>query len=112
MNVETSYSGSTAVAVVDGRIDSANAKDFDEELSAIIDRGVSSLVVDCGGLNYVSSAGLRVLLIAIRKTNEAGGSLALCSVPDHIREVLEVSGFVRLTKVFATADEARASFAK
>ena len=39
MNVETSYSGSTAVAVVDGRIDSANAKDFDEELSAIIDRG-------------------------------------------------------------------------
>ena len=57
MNVETSYSGSTAVAVVDGRIDSANAKDFDEELSAIIDRGVSSLVVDCGGLNYISSAG-------------------------------------------------------
>jgi anti-anti-sigma factor len=112
MNVETSYSGSTAVAVVDGRIDSANAKDFDEELSAIIDRGVSGLVVDCGGLNYVSSAGLRVLLITIRKTNEAGGGLALCSVPDHIREVLEVSGFVRLTKVFATADEARASFAK
>jgi anti-anti-sigma factor len=112
MNVETSYSGSTAVAVVDGRIDSANAKDFDEELSAIIDRGVSGLVVDCGGLNYVSSAGLRVLLIAIRKTNKAGGGLALCSVPDHIREVLEVSGFVRLTKVFATADEARASFAE
>ena len=112
MNVETSYSGSTAVAVVDGRIDSANAKDFDEELSAIIDRGVSGLVVDCGGLNYVSSAGLRVLLIAIRKTNKAGGGLALCSVPDHIREVLEVSGFVRLTKVFATADEARASFSK
>ena len=77
MNVETSYSGSTAVAVVDGRIDSANAKDFDEELSAVIDRGVSSLVVDCGGLNYISSAGLRVLLIAIRKTNEAGGGLAL-----------------------------------
>ncbi len=110
MKVETSYSGSTAVAVVDGRVDSANAKDFDEELSAIINRGVSSLVVDCGGLNYISSAGLRVLLIAIRKTNEAGGGLALCAVPDHIREVLEVSGFVRLTKVFATADEARASF--
>ena len=110
MNVETSYSGSTAVAVVDGRVDSANAKDFDEELSAIIDRGVSSLVVDCGGLNYISSAGLRVLLIAIRTTNEAGGGLALCAVPDHIREVLEVSGFVRLTKVFATADEAQASF--
>ena len=110
MNVETSYSGSTAVAVVSGRVDSANAKDFNEELSAIIDRGVSSLVVDCGGLNYISSAGLRVLLIAIRKTKEAGGGLVLCAVSDHIREVLEVSGFVRLTKVFETAEEAQASF--
>ncbi len=106
MKLETSYSGATAVAVLEGRVDSANAKEFDEQLGAVIDQGASNLVVDCGGLNYISSAGLRVLLIAIRKTNEAGGGLALCAVPDHIREVLEVSGFVRLTKVFATADEA------
>ncbi|MCE2398360.1 MAG: STAS domain-containing protein [Gemmatimonadetes bacterium] len=112
MKVETSYAGSIAVAEVDGRIDSANAKEFDEELSAIIGKGVSSLVIDCGGLSYISSAGLRVLLIAIRRTNEAGGGLALCAVPDHVREVLEVSGFVRLTKVFATADEAKESFAQ
>ena len=88
MKVETSYAGSIAVAEVDGRIDSANAKEFDEELSAIIGKGVSSLVIDCGGLSYISSAGLRVLLIAIRRTNEAGGGLALCAVPDHVREVL------------------------
>ena len=111
MNVETSFSGATAVATVSGRVDSANAKDFDQALSGIIDKGVTGLVVDCGGLKYMSSAGLRVLLIAIRKTNAAGGGLALCQVPDHIREVLEVSGFVRLTKVFDTAEEAQASFA-
>ncbi len=110
MNVETSVSGTTAVATVSGRVDSANAKDFDQALRAIIDQGVSGLVVDCGGLKYMSSAGLRVLLIAIRKTNAAGGGLALCRVPDHIREVLEVSGFVRLTKVFDTPEDAQASF--
>ena len=110
MKVETSYAGSTAVAAVEGRIDSANAKDFSEELSAIMGKGVSSLVIDCGGLSYISSAGLRVLLIAIRRTNEAGGGLALCAVPDHVREVLEVSGFVRLTKVFLSAEEAKESF--
>ena len=58
MNVETSYSGTTAVATVSGRVDSANAKDFDQELRSIIDKGVSGLVVDCSGLKYMSSAGL------------------------------------------------------
>ena len=102
MNVETSHTGSTAVAAVSGRVDSANAKEFEEELSAIIDKGATGLVVDCGELNYISSAGLRVFLIAIRKTSAAGGGLALCRVPDHINEVLEISGFSRLAKVFDT----------
>ena len=111
MNVETSQTGSTAVAAVSGRVDSANAKEFEEELSAIIDKGATGLVVDCGELNYISSAGLRVFLIAIRKTSAAGGGLALCRVPDHINEVLEISGFSRLAKVFDTVEEARDSFA-
>ncbi|MCY3736776.1 MAG: STAS domain-containing protein [Gemmatimonadaceae bacterium] len=110
MNVETSQTGSTAVAAVSGRVDSANAKEFEEELSAIIDKGATGLVVDCGELNYISSAGLRVFLIAIRKTSAAGGGLALCRVPDHINEVLEISGFSRLAKVFETVEEARDSF--
>ena len=110
MNVETSHTGSTAVAAVSGRVDSANAKEFEEELSAIIDKEATGLVVDCGELNYISSAGLRVFLIAIRKTSAAGGGLALCRVPDHINEVLEISGFSRLAKVFDTVEEARDSF--
>jgi anti-anti-sigma factor len=110
MNVETSHTGTTAVAAVSGRVDSANAKEFEEELSAIIDKGSTGLVVDCGELNYISSAGLRVFLIAIRKTSAAGGGLALCRVPDHIQEVLEISGFSRLAKVFDTVEEARDSF--
>ena len=110
MNVETSHTGSTAVAAVSGRVDSANAKEVEEELSAIIDKGATGLVVDCGELNYISSAGLRVFLIAIRKTSAAGGGLALCRVPDHINEVLEISGFSRLAKVFDTVEEARDSF--
>ena len=109
MNVETTYSGTSAMAAVNGRIDSATAAAFNEELNGILAKGVSQLVLDCDGLQYMSSAGLRVLLIAIRKTNAAGGGLALCRVSEHIREVLEVSGFVRLAKVFDTPDEAQAS---
>ena len=52
MNVDTSYTGTTAVAAVSGRVDSANAKSFEEDLSAVIDQGATGLVVDCGELNY------------------------------------------------------------
>lgn len=111
MNVTTTQSENAAVAAVSGRVDSANAKDFDQQLTDIIEAGASRLVVDCGDLTYISSAGLRALLVAIKKTNAAGGGVAMCRVPAHIKEVLDVSGFTRLTKVFDTADEAQASLA-
>lgn len=110
MKVTTSASGTATVAAVEGRVDSANAKDLDQELGAIIDGGGTRLVVDCSGLRYISSAGLRALLVAIKRTNKAGGGVAMCQVPDHIREVLEVSGFTRLTSVFGTVEEAAGSF--
>ena len=112
MNVTTSQTGSTAVAAVSGRVDSANAKDFDQELATAIDRGATGLVVDCLALAYISSAGLRALLVAIKKTNAAGGGVAMCRVPAHIREVLEVSGFTRLTSVYDSVEEAMASFSR
>ncbi len=110
MNVTTKYAGSTAVVAVNGRIDSANAKDFDQKLSEVIDRGGSRLVIDCGDLTYISSAGLRAILLAIKRTNAAGGGMAMCRTPDHIREVLEVSGFTRLIQVYETVEDAEAGF--
>ena len=110
MNIETTHDGDTATATLSGRVDSSNAKDFERELSGIIDGGAKNLVLDCGELRYISSAGLRALLIAIRKANQAGGGLALGQVPANILEVLEVSGFVRLTKVFDTVEQAKGSF--
>lgn len=111
MKVTTTWdSDNTAVAAVSGRVDSANAKDLDQELGSVIDQGASRLVVDCADLSYISSAGLRALLVAIKKTNAAGGGVAMCQVPPHIREVLEVSGFTRLTKVFDDEAKAKASF--
>jgi len=108
MKVETSVFGSTAVATVTGRVDSATAKDFGQALRAIVDQGVNALVIDCSGLKYMNSAGLHVLLVTIRKTDAEGVGFALCRVPDHILELLEVSGFVRVIRVYDTLDDARA----
>ncbi|MCE2422554.1 MAG: STAS domain-containing protein [Gemmatimonadetes bacterium] len=110
MNVSISRDGDIAVAAVKGRVDSSNATEFDQHLGEEIDGGAKYLAVDCADLAYISSAGLRVLLVAIRKTNAAGGSVSLCCVPGHIQEVLEVSGFSRLLGIHGSVEDAKKSF--
>ena len=110
MNVETSHTGSTAVAAVSGRVDSANAKEFEEELSAIIDKGATGLVVDCGELNYISSAGLRVLLLVAKDLQKKGAPFAICSLSGQVMELFTVSGFDQIIAIHDTRDLALASF--
>ena len=110
MKVTASQSGDTVIAAVSGRVDSVNATSFEQELSKAMEGGSSRLVVDCAELSYISSAGLRILLLAVKKTRAQGGGVALCQVQDHVREVLEVSGFTRIMTVRDTIDQALDSF--
>ena len=107
MKVETSHSGAVATAAVSGRVDSSNAADFDQELGGALLGDTVSLVLDFTNLVYLSSAGLRAILLAVKRARTAGGEVAVCNVPDHILEVLEVSGFSRLIKVCRSTEEAR-----
>ncbi len=106
MEVTTSFSGGTAIIAVKGRLDAANASQFGQELDEVLAGDSANMVIDCRDLRYMSSAGLRVVLIAIRKTNAKGGGLALSQVSRHIQEVMDVSGFSRLAKSYATNEEA------
>jgi anti-anti-sigma factor len=75
------------------RLDSGNAAAFEQEVLAAIAGGSNRVLMDFSGLSYISSAGLRVVLLTAKKTKAAGGRLALCSLNDSIREVFVVSGF-------------------
>lgn len=92
-----------------GRIDSANAKAFESQVLQKIQDGKSRLVLDFGDLEYISSAGLRVVLIAGKKVKSEGGLLALCRLGPTIRDVFEISGFISLFPVHETRDEAVAA---
>ncbi len=108
MEIVTRQLGSALVAAVSGRVDSLTAVEFQQGLSNAIEAGGGKLVLDCGELSYISSAGLRALLVCIKQADAAEGRLNLCCVPDRIREVLDVSGFVRFTQLFNTIAEAEA----
>ena len=86
---------------VKGRVDSATAPQLAQALEAANDGGKYKLVVDMSDLEYMSSAGFRALLAAQRNCRRYNrGEVVLASVPDRIRDALELAGFTELFKTF------------
>lgn len=91
MNIKKNKNGSTLTVIISGRVDTATAPEVDAFVSQNLD-GVTSLILDFGGVNYVSSAGLRVLL-SLQKKMMAKGDMKLINVNDAVSDVFEVTGF-------------------
>ena len=86
---------------IKGRVDSATAPQMAQALESASKAGKYKLVVDMGELEYMSSAGFRALLAAQRESKKFNrGEVVLASVPDRIREALELAGFTELFKTF------------
>lgn len=96
LTVKSRQHGTAMVIEPNGRIDSMTAKEFEQLIAAPLVSGSGRLVVDLSGLEYISSAGLRVFLTAAKQCKSAGGALTLCSASDGVREVFEISGFSSL----------------
>ena len=82
-----------------GRLDSSTARTLDRALSAAVQRGDRSIVLDCQALDYVGSMGLSVLLAAAKRAKAAHGTLRICRLNERVRLVFEMSGFLRLFDV-------------
>ncbi len=91
-----------------GRLDSATSGDLESLLIERLDQGCASVVLDLSDLDYISSAGLRVVLMAGKRLRATGGRLALACLRDSVRDLFDMSGFLVLFPVFATLDEALA----
>ncbi len=97
MTIEKELNGAVATLKVVGRLDTQTAPELEKELDAIFS-GLQSLTLDMGGLEYVSSAGLRVILKAQKVMNKQG-SMKLTGVSDSIMEVFEITGFVDILTI-------------
>ena len=99
MNISENKSGRTLVLAANGRLDAASAPTFQERLLGCIERGETSVLLDFVQLDYISSAGLRVLLTATKRLQACDGRLAVCSLTENVREVFEVSGFDTIIEI-------------
>ena len=97
MTIEKIMNGTAATLKIIGRLDTTTAP----ELEATIDgcaAGLKELVLDCGGLEYISSAGLRVILKA-QKLMNVQGSMKLTGVNETIMEVFDITGFADILTI-------------
>jgi anti-anti-sigma factor len=82
-----------------GRLDSVTSSGLEKSLQPLFEATGTRTLVDFSGLSYVSSAGLRVILMAAKRAKQSQGKLVLCGLLPHVREVFEISGFLKILDV-------------
>ncbi len=109
MNVQAEHHGGVLVANVEGRVDSSNSQDFERQLQAAISEDVNAVIVDLSQLSYISSAGLRVVLLVAKTLGQRNVSISLCALSDPVQSVFEISGFNRIIQIHDTQAAALAA---
>jgi anti-anti-sigma factor len=93
---------------VTGRMDAVSSPEFEKELGKLIDEGNINFVVDLTGLDYISSSGLRSVLVTAKKLKGKNGQILLASLQDVVKEVFEISGFSAIIPIHESVEEAMA----
>ena len=106
MEIHETKKADIVVLEPDGRLDTSTSRAFEEKIHEVLSTGERKFVVDLRELEYVSSAGLRVLLMLARRLQSKGGELVLCSPTESVQEVLDISGFTRIFNIAPSQTEA------
>ena len=106
MDISEDRKTDAVVLALSGKLDTASAKSFEEKILGVIDSGSQRVVVDLAQLEYVSSSGLRVFLLAAKRLQAAQGKIVLCALKDHIRQIFDLAGFSSILSIYASRDEA------
>jgi anti-anti-sigma factor len=106
METQNLPNATTVVKLIE-RIDSLTSREVEATLQVVATNGARNIICDCSATKYVSSAGLRVLLLASKTQKKAAGQLMIvCSKTGYVYEVLETAGFTGIIPVFETVEDA------
>lgn len=111
MDLQTKVEGNAIVVSISGRLDAVTAPEYEKRIREMIDSGNNFFVVDFEQLDYISSAGLRALLLMAKLLKEKEGKVCFANVKGNVRSVFDMSGFSGLFKMENSVAEALASIA-
>jgi anti-sigma B factor antagonist len=110
MNISSREVGNAILVMVEGHLDTNTSPDAQNYLDRLVESGTQKILISFEKTNYISSAGLRVVLATAKLLNKSGGDLRLCNLSSTVRDVFEISGFTTILNVFDSEKEAIDSF--
>lgn len=112
MNIQEEKKGNAAVFSLTGRLDSTTSPIVEKKILNCIEKGATDVILDFSSLEYISSAGIRVLVHCHKELEKKQGHIFLASVPKPIENVLYITGFLPYFKVFDGQSQALDALAK
>jgi anti-anti-sigma factor len=106
MNIRETTFGAVLVLAISGRLDGVSAPALEAQISDLVSAGAKRIVFDCSGVDYVSSAGLRVFLVAAKQLQTASGRCGFAALSSQVREIFRLSGFLELFEIHNTVADA------
>ena len=110
MEINANKRGEITFLSLKGKLDSVTSPNLEDKLLRLIDDDNYNFIIDCAELDYISSAGLRVLLVGATKVKAKDGKIKLANLKRHIKEVFEIAGFTAIFELYDTTEAAEASF--
>ena len=99
MDIQKERVGDVQVVTAEGRLDGIYSSAFANEVGALISGTHPKILIDFTDIDHVTSAGLRAVLLLMKKAKASGGAFALCGINEQVREVLDISGFAEIFSI-------------
>ena len=105
MEMSVTEKNGVVVLKITGRLDAESSILAEKQVRDILDAGNTRILFDFGELEYISSAGLRVILMTIKELRAKKGKVVLCSLNEYVQEVFDVSNFTSIIPITASTQE-------
>jgi anti-anti-sigma factor len=111
MDIVETRSPDAVTLALKGRLDGTSSSAFEARMLAHIDAGDHRIIIDMTELDYISSVGMRVFMLAAKRLKPLGGRIVLCALQPSIRQVFDMAGFSAIFAIAETREDAAALFA-
>jgi anti-sigma B factor antagonist len=110
LSLETDNLPSVSIMKVKGRVDSETAPELENALTQLLNANRNKIILNLQSVEFLSSAGLRTLVKALKESQRSGGDVRLVSVSEPIEVILRTVGMLQMFKMYSTSEEAAANF--
>ena len=110
MEITVNDADEVKILCIEGELDTVTSPEAQAELTQLVDKEVKKIVINFEKLEFINSAGLRVLLLAAKQLKAVNGQLRICSLNDDVGEIFKMAGFTTILTVKTTEKEALESF--